>query len=258
MTEQYPVLMYHGIQDSEGEAGHFDPVYSVTHQQFTEQLDWLQDNGYKACTLEQAEMAATGEKIVVITFDDGDITNFTAALPQLSQRSMPAEFYITSDWIGNEFSMTADQLRKLDQLGMPVDSHGKTHKYLSDLDDDEMRLELEVSKQTLEEILDKNINTVALPGGRGDHRTRELAKQLGYKKLCTSVLGYNDKGSDPFKLKRIAVTRQMSLDAFASLVSADGNVMRKLKMRQFILTSMKTLLGNRLYEVVRNKFLPVS
>ncbi len=255
MAEKYPVLMYHGIQDSEEEPGHFDPVYSVTHQQFTEQLDWLQNNGYKVCTLEQAEKSSD-EKIVVITFDDGDITNFTAGLPQLIERSMPAEFYITTDWIGNEFSMSADQLHKLDQAGMTIDSHGKTHKYLSDLDDDEMRLELEVSKQTLEEILGKPIQTIALPGGRGDHRTRELAKQLGYKKLCTSVLGYNDKLSDPFKLQRIAVTRQISLDAFASLVSADGKVMRKLKLRQFILTSMKTVLGNRLYEIVREKFLP--
>jgi len=256
MAAQFPILMYHGIQNSEDEAGHFDPVYSVTHQQFKDQLNWLQDNDYKACTLDQANSAANDEKIVVITFDDGDITNFTSALPQLIERSMPAEFYITTDWIGNEFSMSADQLRKLDQAGMAVDSHGKTHKYLSDLNDDEMRLELEASKKTLEEILDKPINTIALPGGRGDHRTRKLAKQLGYKRLCTSVLGYNNKGTDPFKLERIAVTRQMSLDAFASLVSADGKVMRKLKIRQFILTSMKTVLGNRLYEIVREKFLP--
>jgi peptidoglycan/xylan/chitin deacetylase (PgdA/CDA1 family) len=258
MAEKYPVLMYHGIQDSEDELGHFDPVYSVTHQQFTEQLDWLQDNGYKACTLAQAEAANDDEKVVVITFDDGDITNFTAGLPQLTERSMPAEFYITTDWIGNEYSMSADQLRKLDEMGMAVDSHGKTHKYLSDLDDAEMRLELEVSKQTLEKILGKPINTIALPGGRGDQRTRAIAKELGYKKLCTSVLGYNSKGSDPFKLERIAITRQLSLDGFASLVSADGKVMRKLKMRQFILTSMKTILGNRLYEIVREKFLPGS
>ncbi len=255
MAEKYPVLMYHGIQDSEDEPGHFDPIYNVTHKQFKEQLDWLQDNDYKACTLNDATEMATKEKVVIITFDDGDITNFTAALPQLIQRSMPAEFYITTDRIGNEVSMSADQLRKLDQAGMVVDSHGKTHKYLSDLDDDEVRLELKISKQTLEKILGKKINTIALPGGRGDHRTRKLAKELGYKRLCTSVLGYNEKGTDPFRLKRIAVTRQMSLDTFASLVSADGKVMRKLKIRQFILTSMKTVLGNRLYEIVRKKFL---
>lgn len=256
MTKRFPVLMYHGIQDSENEQGHYDPVYSVTHQQFSEQLDWLLANGYQARTLAQAEKAASTEKVVVITFDDGDITNYSAALPQLSERSMRAEFYITTDWIGNDFSMTEDQLRKLDQLGMPVDSHGKTHKYLSDLSDDEVLLELKVSKQRLEEILGKEISTIALPGGRGDQRTRAMAQQLGYKRLCTSVLGYNDQSTDPYQLKRIAITRQMSLEAFASLVSADGTVMRKLKLRQFILTCMKTILGNRLYEVVRNRFLP--
>ena len=255
MAGRFPIVMYHGIQDSEDDPGHFDPVYSVTHQQFIEQLDWLKDNNYKACTLETAAERTNTEKVVVITFDDGDITNFTSALPQLVERSMPAEFYITTDWIGNEFSMSADQLCKLDQAGMAVDSHGKTHQYLSDLNDNEMRLELEESKQTLEEILGKKINTIALPGGRGDHRTREIAKKLGYKKLCTSVIGYNNAESDPFKLKRIAITRQMSLDTFASLVSGEGSAMRKSQLRHFILASMKTVLGNRLYEIVRSRLL---
>lgn len=248
--------MYHGIHDSENEPGRFDSVYSVTHQQYIEQLDWLKDNGYRACTLAQADTAANDEKLVVITFDDGDATNFTAGLAPLKERDMLAEFYITSDWIDNDFSMSSDQLRELDQSGMAIDSHGKTHQYLSDLEDAEIRLELEESKRKLEKILDHEITTIALPGGRGDQRTRTIAKELGYKKLCTSVLGYNDKGSDPFKLNRIAITRPLSLEDFASLVSADGRVMRKLKLRQFILTSMKAVLGNKLYEVVRNKFLP--
>ncbi|MFK8068364.1 MAG: polysaccharide deacetylase family protein [Gammaproteobacteria bacterium] len=252
---QFPVLMYHGIQDSEDEPGHYDPVYNVTHQQFSDQLDWLKNNDYKACTLDDALKLSATEKVVVITFDDGDITNYTAAFPQLMKRAMPAEFYITTDWIGNEYSMSADQLRELDQAGMAVDSHGKTHKYLSDLNDEEMRLELEVSKKTLEEILGKKIYTIALPGGRGDHRTRTIAKQLGYTKLGTSALGYNDQKTDPYKIKRIAMTRPMSIETFASLVSGEGNEMRKMKLRQFILTSMKTVLGNRLYEVVRGRLL---
>ncbi len=252
---QFPVLMYHGIQDSEDDPGHYDPVYNVTHQQFSDQLDWLKDNGYKACTLDDAFALSATEKVVVITFDDGDITNFTAALPQLVKRSMSAEFYITTDWIGNEFSMSADQLRELDQAGMVVDSHGKTHNYLSDLSDEEMRLELEVSKNTLEEILSKKINTIALPGGRGDNRTRTIAKELGYTKLGTSVLGYNDQTTDRYKIKRIAMTRPMSMETFSALVSGQGNEMRIMKLRQLILTRMKTILGNRLYEIARSKLL---
>lgn len=256
MATQYPVLMYHGIHDSDEEPGRFDSVYSVSRKQYIEQLDWLQDNGFRACTLTQADEAGDDEKLVIITFDDGDITNFTEGLKPLQERGMLAEFYITTDWIDNDFSMSAEQLRKLDQVGMAIDSHGKTHSYLSDLDDVEMRLELEESKRKLEDILGHEIITIALPGGRGDQRTTAIAKDLGYKKLCTSVLGYNNKKSDPFKLNRLAVTRQLSLEDFASLVSADGRVMRKMKLRQFILTSMKTVLGNKLYEVVRSKFLP--
>ncbi len=258
MAEHYPVLMYHGIHDSENDPGQFDPVYSVSLAQFQEQLDWLQDKGYKPVTLSQAEKAGNNENVVVITFDDGDITNFTTALPELGKRGMSAEFYITTDWIGNEFSMSADQLRKLDQTGMVIGSHGKTHQYLNDLGDTEVRTELEISKQTLETILGKPIDTLALPGGRGDQRSRQLAKALGYKRLCTSVLGYNTDKTDPFAIPRIAITRQMSLEAFASLVSADGRMMRKLKLRQFVLGNLKTVLGNRLYERVRARFLPAA
>lgn len=247
--------MYHGIQDSEDAPGHFDPVYSVTHQQFEEQLDWLQSNGYKAVTLEQAESTSTDEKLIIITFDDGDITNFTSAFPRLQAHQMPAEFYITTDWIGNEFSMSPDQLRELSAAGMAVDSHGKTHKYLSDLELNELTVELQESKRVIEQILGKKITTIALPGGRGDERVRQLSKESGYTRLCTSVLGYNDQKTDPFTLKRIAITRQMSLETFASLVSDTGGQIQKLKLRQFVLTSMKAVLGNRFYEIVRSRLL---
>ncbi len=255
MISRYPVLMYHGIQDSEDDPGRFDPVYSVSTAQFIAHMDWLLANGYTPCTLAKSGDLCDTDKPVVVTFDDGCITNYTAAFPLLKERQIPAEFYITTDWIGNDFSMNEDQLRELDAAGMAIDSHGVTHKYLSDMDDDEMRSELSESKSRLEDILGHAISTIALPGGRGDHRTRRFALELGYERLCTSELGYNDCRCNPFAIKRIAITRDMDITTFASLVSGEGSAMKKMRLRQFILTSMKTVLGNRLYEIVRTRLL---
>lgn len=255
MISRYPVLMYHGIQDSEDDPGRFDPVYSVTTQQFIEHMDWLKENGYTPCLLSQTESLCDTDKPVVITFDDGDVTNYTAAYPLLKERDMIAEFYITTDWINNDFSMSEAQLRELDANGMAVDAHGKTHQYLSDMSDEDMYQELAESKTRLDAILGHPITTVALPGGRGDHRTRRFAVELGYERLCTSELGYNDCRCNPYAIKRIAVTRTMDMPTFISLVSGEGSAMKKMRLRQFILTSMKTVLGNRLYEVVRTRLL---
>jgi len=75
-----PVLMYHGVHDDAPPRGRFDPVYSVTPRAFAVQLDWLREHGYRTVLLRDLD-TASGDKRVVITFDDGDASNAEVALP---------------------------------------------------------------------------------------------------------------------------------------------------------------------------------
>ncbi len=248
-----PVLMYHGIHDEAGRDGSFEPVYSITRKQFEQQLQWLSDNGYRTITCGRINNVPADGKHVVITFDDGDLSNRTVSLEMLQSRAMCAEYFITTDWIGTRDYMSAAQLVELDDAGMSVQSHAKSHRFLNDLDDrEEIREELAVSKQVLEQILGRQVTGLALPGGRGDRRVLRVAREVGYHHVCNSELGLNPAGCDPFTLRRIPVTRNTSLEQFRRLVTGDRWEMGRRRVRQQILGGMKRLLGNRIYERVRS------
>ncbi len=247
--------MYHGIHDVTGRDGHFDPVYSITRQQFEQQMRWLAESGYSTITCAEIRDVPSDKKAVVITFDDGDLSNYTVSLSVLRELGMTADYFITTDWIDIECYMNPVQLRALDEAGMSVQSHARSHRYLNDLGDNELAEELSGSKQMLEEILGRPVIGLALPGGRGGDNVVKVAREAGYLYVCNSELGINSPKDDLFALKRIAVTRQMGIVSFKRLVSGDRWEIGRRVLRQRILDNMKAVLGNRLYEKVRARFL---
>src|SRR6185312_11674017 len=85
-TGPVPILEYHVL----GEAPESEeyPELFVSRPDFRHQLEWLDENGYQAVTLEQVEEAwyrggTLPPKPVVLSFDDGYRPQFTFALPQL-------------------------------------------------------------------------------------------------------------------------------------------------------------------------------
>jgi len=246
-------LMYHGIHSTPECDGCFDAVYSVTREAFIEQLDYLKANQYQAVTLEQA-LSGAYSKPVVITFDDGDVSNYSFAFPELKKRGMLAEFYITSDWIDTQGYMSQAQLLEMHRAGMSIQAHGQTHSYMSDLAPEALEQELKVSKQKVEAITQTRVHTVALPGGRGLKQVLPLYKKLGYSYIATSVLGHN-KRRQP--ICRITMTSNTTITVLANMLSGTGLMYYKAIFIQQGLTLAKRLLGNKNYEKIRSKLIRV-
>ncbi len=253
-----PILMYHGIHDSDASPGRFDPVYSVSTKNFVAQLDWLAANGWKTLLLDEAFHSASRQKhprSVIITFDDGDVSNAQVAMPLLQARNMSAEFFITSDFIDTDGMLSTEQLRQLKRGGMGIGSHGVTHRFLEDLPIDELIKELQQSKEILEKIILAPVNAIALPGGRGALREYQQALKAGFRHLLGSVPGPNRDLYRRAWLERVAVTSHTTIDQFAALVQWSGLKPRLARARFQALAVPKRVLGNTLYEKVRARFL---
>ena len=254
-----PVLMYHGLHADERANGRYDPVYSVHPDSFARQLDWLLDNGYRSVRIGEHiahdGSAAGAAQPVAITFDDGYISSVEVALPLLRERGMTAEFFITSDFVGQPGMLAAADVRTLAEAGMGIGAHGRSHAYLEDLDIDTLDAELRESRASLSSIAGRRIDALALPGGRGGERERRSALAHGYRHLFGSVPGPNRGMESDDWLQRIAVTRATALPEFAALVAWKG--LRPLLMRaRFVALSWpKRLLGNAGYERLRARLL---
>ncbi len=83
-----PILEYHVLgKPPEGEPY---PELFVGRDDFAKQMDWLEERGYEAVTLEQVQEAwyhggTLPPKPIVLSFDDGYRPQFTFALPTLKQ-----------------------------------------------------------------------------------------------------------------------------------------------------------------------------
>jgi len=245
-----PILMYHGVHKDPTQGGCFDAVYSVEPQAFEQQLDWLAAEGYRTVRLCDVS-AVMPARSVVITFDDGDISNFDVALPALIRRGMVAEFFITTDFIGRQGSVAEDDVRALAAAGMGIQSHGRTHRYLADLSASDLEIELLHSKRRLEALLGTQVWALALPGGRGGERELSAAQRAGYRHVLNSMPGCNARWREGAYLQRVAVTRGLPLREFARLVQWRGPRPRLLLARYRILAQAKRLLGNHRYERFR-------
>lgn len=249
-----PVLMYHAIEDSDHPAGGKDAgeqLYVLQVSQFREQMEYLRQEGFRTFLLEEFmnsnELPAKG---VALTFDDGHESNYTLAFPILQEFGFKATFFITTDWIWKPYFMSGEQIKALDDAGMGIGSHGKTHHYLSDLADNEIQDELSESKVMLENIIDKKIRAISYPGGRQNKITDNIVVHSGYDIVCCSrPAKYLTIGSHA-SIPRFSIKSKMSIAAFSSMVSSDISLLNNLKYK--ILSAAKLILGNRLYDFTRN------
>jgi peptidoglycan/xylan/chitin deacetylase (PgdA/CDA1 family) len=96
------VLTYHRIAEP-GADSFYDPVVSATPKSFRAQVTWLR-NHIRIVTLKELEsMIRSGarwrEPAAFLTFDDGYRDNFDVAVPILREWSVPATFFIPTDFL---------------------------------------------------------------------------------------------------------------------------------------------------------------
>lgn len=167
------------------------------------------------------ESGRTPHHELAITFDDGYRDNFENALPVLERLSLPATFFVVSQWVGTDVVpwwdsrrgvrhpwMTWDEVRSLHRRGFEVGSHTRTHADLGQVSHAAARDELFGARLELERALGAPVESFAYPyGGRNNltEANRALVKAAGYRCCCSGFGGINDPDTDPFRLQRVAI-----------------------------------------------------
>lgn len=101
-TVDVPILMYHNITpDTDGDD------MNITPEVFEAQLDALLDAGYQTISLLEMGLymrygAELPENPILITFDDGYLSNYEYAYPALRERGMKASFFVIGVSMGKD------------------------------------------------------------------------------------------------------------------------------------------------------------
>jgi peptidoglycan/xylan/chitin deacetylase (PgdA/CDA1 family) len=163
------VLNFHCIGRPERELADGEDDVRVDPAQFVEILDAVSHRGD-----------------VRLTFDDGNRSDVSEALPELTRRGLAAHFFICPARFGTPEFVDEDDVRELREAGMSLGSHGMDHVRWRRLERSAIDREIVQAKQLLEETLQAPVDTAACPFGAYDRRTLRALRAAGFDRVYTS------------------------------------------------------------------------
>jgi len=178
------ILMFHSISDNPPSVIRSVPAPTHRLSVFHDFVQWLAPRA-RTVTIEQLvrEIQAgtrNDAPTLALTFDDGYRDNYTIAYPILQRYGCTATVFVTTQLIGGSYSLTSDMIREMHAAGIGFGSHTVTHPALTQLSSDIVELELQQSKERLEDILQSECVSLSYPFGDHDHRIEALARNAGY------------------------------------------------------------------------------
>lgn len=123
-----------------------------------------------------------------------------------------------------ELFMSWSQLNEMADNGMHIGSHTQSHNILAHLSAEQQLAELSLSKQRLEEMLNRPVTSVAYPVGGPKtftSETQRLAQQAGYKLAFSFIAGINTElnADNLYQLRRLPVDDNASAWQLMQLIN---------------------------------------
>jgi peptidoglycan/xylan/chitin deacetylase (PgdA/CDA1 family) len=213
-TIRVPVLVYHSIArhhaGQTGEQRELDVDTAVFRQQMSSLVEQRHQVVSFADLIDELEgRRELPEGAVVITFDDGWQDQYEDAFPILKQYGFTATFFVYTTAIGNGPGfMTWDELREMQNAGMTIGAHSRTHPVLTDrrvsLTD-----EIDGSRIDIEQNLGVAPDFFAYPYGDWDARVAGEVRAAGFRAARALGEGPLNTSGDVFWVRSVIATDDM-------------------------------------------------
>jgi peptidoglycan/xylan/chitin deacetylase (PgdA/CDA1 family) len=220
-----PILMYHVIASAPAEAPY--PGLYVPPAEFSAEMNWLAAHHYHAVSLEQVFRAWHGSDVlpsrpVVLSFDDGYRSDYTAALPILRDRHWSGVLNMLVANLKPVWGLRPGEVRKLMRAGWELDAHTLTHRDLTALAPPVAWREIDGSRLALRREFHVPVDFFCYPSGRWDTAVVEDVRRAGYEGATTEAFGLASPSQDPYVLDRVRVSGGEGAAGLAASFAALG------------------------------------
>ena len=219
-ANQYvPVLMYHHLVPQAEVYGIFaENNIVLTVEKFREQMKYLKEHGYQTISLAQLERFLVDEedlpaKSVVITFDDGYLSNYQYAYPILQELDYHGVIFLLTGFVEDkpqEYAVRAVQYLSWQEVAKMSDvfEYGchtdNLHRLtpsgkgiLTAASPMEIAADLALARQKM-----GSVSYYCYPYGHYTERTMETLEREGIKLAFTIGTEHVKRGDEPLRLKR--------------------------------------------------------
>ncbi len=157
---------------------------------------------------------------VGITVDDAFRSFARNVLPVLAGLELPVILFVPTGYLGRKSAwfdyggenrigeevVSAEELKQLArQYQIEIGSHTVHHPNLVEISEEEARAELRDSREALESLLERKVNSISFPYGSCGEREMKLARETGYD-FCLAGLPQTLAGSiRPGLIGRVSV-----------------------------------------------------
>jgi peptidoglycan/xylan/chitin deacetylase (PgdA/CDA1 family) len=216
-----PVLMYHRVGEARDAR---ESRYAIDPAGFASHMQALAAHGYRAVHIDAfVEWLEGGadlpEGAFLLTFDDGFLGVHDHAWQVLKALDWPFTVFLVSDRIGGGDEwikrddpsasshplLDVEHIRAMQAEGVSFQSHTRSHRSLTGLDDGDLRDELEGSRQALAAVLGRDVEYLAYPFGHADARVEAAARAAGYRVAFCTQAGFNRRDGNPFQIRRLDI-----------------------------------------------------
>lgn len=162
-------ICFHGVGTCRAEREAGESRYWISTDEFLRTLD-----------------ALAGVPDVELSFDDGNRSDISVALPALRERGLRATFFALAGRLDDPSSLSPDDLREVRAAGMGIGTHGWQHVPWRGLSDADAVREFDDARVALAEASAGGIVDAALPLGRYDRAALRALRARGYRSVYTS------------------------------------------------------------------------
>ncbi len=243
------ILMYHSIAEAPG-------ATSIAPEIFAAQMQAIAETGVPVITLDDLLAARAGQRTlapqsVIITFDDGFRDFSQNACPVLEKHGFSAIVYLPSGQVGRRERwagahepprelMSWHEIRRHANAGIQFGSHTVTHPDLTGLDEEVLAVELERSRDDIQENLGAPVRHFAPPYGLAGRREQTAIARL-YKTSVGTRLGRASISGEIYDLPRLEMFYFSDIGRWRSHLTGRGG--GYLRTRKLLRSVRQTLLN---------------
>lgn len=206
-SDRYTIINFHGIGAPERAYESGEKPYWISVNQFEQLADYLSSKQIRTKTH--------------ITFDDGNESDLKIAQPILARHDLTAEIFVLSGKLDKPGYLSSDDLRKLQDNGLTIGTHGQDHVSWTSLPPENLDVEVVQAREKLQDIIQAKIGAVSIPFGKYNRRVLGKIRQAGFNKVYTSDGGHAQRSS--WLQPRLSVRADTPFNEIAHLVETGHN-----------------------------------